>query len=263
MSDFYPMEYGNLKRFIDREQDIAFSFDLGVIDSIVKHGLDLDTDVYASRISTFGSLYEDRIGATGYNYSKAPTTPYEKEQQYAAQIERGFMPPLGNGFRFVIDRRPEGREDDYISAVEYTRYFSQAQIPIADKDHRLHNHDIAHISSYVYIFGCKDFADLARTAATNALSDPMHCETFTNAMDGFGNTMRNIEEHQAYNRAVFIGTVNAARLGLNALTRLQHLDDENYSTDNELTSVKQIENQLGLASVRLGAVSRDDRLYKF
>lgn len=263
MSDFYPMEYGNLKRFIDREQDLTFSFDMGAVSSLEKYARRLDADILTRQLSKIEQLYEFEQTSPSYNYSKVPTTPYEKEKAYAEQVERGRMPLLGNGFEFVIDRRPEGREDDHISAVEYTRYFSQGQIPIADKDHKLHRHDIGHISSYQYAFGYKDFADLARTAATNALSDPVHCKTFTSAMDGFGDSMRNIENDKDSSTAIYIGDVNAAHLGLNALTRLKHLDDENYSTDNEFTSVKQIEDKLGLTSFRKFAVLRDERRYEY
>jgi hypothetical protein len=253
MSELYPTEDNDFNRFADYKQDLTFSLDLGAI-VLQNHSLELSANVSATLLDSLRQFQEIEPKPLDDCYGRM--LPYEKEQQYAAQIERGYMPLLSNGFEFVIDRRPEGQEDAHISAEEYTRYFSQGQVPVADKDHELHRHDIAHISSYVYVFGCKNFANLARAAATNALSDPSHCETFTNAMDRFGDNMRNIEECQGYGRAVFIGDVNGARLSLNKLVDLKHLHDENYTPDDQFALVTQIEKQLDLTNLRRIAVRR-------
>lgn len=260
MNENYPVMDLKIEPYFDKPvTDLAFAFDLGAVAGLKNYAHKPQADLYADHDSAItyallqsGSAYEEVYNISSVDH----VSPYEKRQQYADQIERGFMPLLGNGFQFVIDRRPEGEESGFIPAVEYTRYFSEGKIPIADKDHKLHTHDIAHISSYAFSFGCTAFAELARTAATNALSDPVHCETFTKAMDGFGDNMRNLEEDQHDNQATYIGNVNGIRLSLSQLSRLKHLNDETYTPDDEQALITQIENSLGVTRARLDAVSR-------
>lgn len=177
-------------------------------------------------------------------------SPHEKEQAYKQQIENGYVPALGNGFRFVIDHRPEGQQADRISPDDFTRYFSEGKVPIADKDHRLHEHDIGHISSYTWAFGCKDVANLVRTAATNALPDHMLCIQFSDAMDSFGDSLRNIENARLQNQAIFIGDITAARISLSELAQLKNIGNECYTQNDEYTLLKQIQEGLGLPSLQ-------------
>lgn len=108
------------------------------------------------------------------------------------------MPGLANGFAFVIDRRPKGHEDEYISGIDYTTYFSNRQIPIAAPGHRLYEHDLGHISSYQTMFANEMFADVVQKAAANALESKETIEQFTKAIDNLGDSMRNLENAQFY-----------------------------------------------------------------
>lgn len=149
----------------------------------------------------------------------ALSSPFEREQEARRLLERGIMPSVGNGFSFVIDRRPAGSEDDYISARDYTRYFSNWQIPIADADHRLRDHDIAHVASYQTMFAIRAFANLVQAAAQNSLSDEDLCHRFTAAMDGFGDAMRNLDFERSRG-PIYKDNTNAARLQLERLIAL-------------------------------------------
>jgi len=162
-----------------------------------------------------GSLEDYDIGS--------PHSPFTVQEKVRRMLERGQMPSLDNGFSFVIDKRPAGHEDDYIPAEDYTRYFSNRKIPLADIGHKLRDHDIGHVSSYQKMFVYGVFADLVQTAASNALGYPDRCRQFAGAMDGFGDAMRNIDDygrfyHENLGRA--LGISNAARLNLNSLIDL-------------------------------------------
>jgi len=101
------------------------------------------------------------------------------------------LPSISTNYRFAIDRRPAGHEDDYIPPREYTTYFANWQIPIAAPGHMLHSHDSLHSASYARVFSIPEFADMVSTAASNALQlpDDDGCTEFTNAMDKFGDAL--------------------------------------------------------------------------
>ena len=155
-------------------------------------------------------------------YEREYTTPspYQLKANIASGLEAGILPVAGNGYSFVIDQRPAGEEDNYIPAAEFTRYFSERQIPIADEGHRLRDHDIGHVPSYQNMFAHKCVADTVQVAAVNALSTPESCEAFTKAIDGLGDAMRNIQDDEFYDGAVFIGDVNGAYCALLSLVEL-------------------------------------------
>jgi len=153
-------------------------------------------------------------------------SPYDRTTQVHDMLEHGIMPGIGNGYSFVTDRRPEGHEDELIPPVEFTRYFSNRQIPIADADHKQRVHDTGHVASYQDMFGISIFADMVQASATNSLGDLETCRYFTSAIDGFGDAMRNITDRRSQTDTRFLfSAVNAARL---QLTRLIELLPDSY-----------------------------------
>ncbi len=118
-------------------------------------------------------------------------TPDEQFIQGIRDIfKRGELPTLGNGWQFVIDRRPPGKEGEDISPLEYTAYFVQRKIPVADIDHDRRDHDERHAPSFVLAFNYAAFADTTAAAAQNANGDLALSQRFTGAIDGFGNAIQ-------------------------------------------------------------------------
>lgn len=149
--------------------------------------------------------------------SMRPPAPYKKRRLIADMLQRGDMPAVDNGFSFVIDCRGSGHEGDYIPPEAFTKYFSMRQIPIADEDHALRDHDIGHVPSYQMMFSNPAFADMVQQAAQNALKDPEMCKRFAGAIDGFGDEMRDLEGSLVYDD---IGLVSGARRNLTELIAL-------------------------------------------
>lgn len=179
-------------------------------------------------------------------YFREPRRPFERRKDAETILERGIMPILSNGFSFVVDRRPEGQEADYIPAEEYTSYFSRRQIPLAGEGHKLRNHDIGHIPSYQTMFGVTAFANLVQTTATHALADIELCHQFTNGMDGFGDAMNSIESAR-YMGTIYTNQINAARLQLKRLIDLLPADASHASPDDPNTTLfEHIWSSLGL-----------------
>lgn len=151
-------------------------------------------------------------------------TPYGRLAQVREMLSRGVMPPLANGYSFVIDRRPTGQEDENIPAVEFTGYFSKRQIPIADTDHRQREHDEGHVASYQDMFRVTAFADMVQASAANSLGSIETCRQFTGVIDGFGDAMRNIADfsvsYHLDEPRYLSGVVNAARYRLTGLIEL-------------------------------------------
>jgi hypothetical protein len=180
-----------------------------------------------------------------------PPHPYEVEQQHKRNIESGNVPGAGNGYFFAIDHRPEGQEDDYIHATEYTAYFAVRKIPIAAPDHKLFQHDLGHIASYQRLFSNEAVADLVQTAAQKSLSEEAFCHMFTDAMDGLGDCMRNIMNDKAWGRQIYIGDVNGALNGLRDLICLkQGRPAESVLSVSEHKESVALERQLGLHHFR-------------
>ncbi len=171
-------------------------------------------------------------------------------------IEMGIMPPLASGFRFVIDRRPEGQEYDYIPAQEYTAYFANWCIPISPPGHRLHEHDVAHVRSYQAMFANAHFADSIVTAATNALPDVNSCKEFTGAMDKLGDAMRNLDEIGTY-----FSFIRDARTRLHSLVALaRHGLPYDAASSNELFEA--MDQALGLSVTETYAIEDPRRIIK-
>jgi len=143
-------------------------------------------------------------------------THYQRIVDARAHIESGVMPPVGNGFSFVFDSRPED-ETGFVPTEDYTRYFSQRKIPLAATG-TLRDHDILHIPGYQTIFAQPAVARTVVAAATNALSSPEGCQKFAKYMDGLGDHIRNIESEER--GEVFAGFVNGGRLSLAGLVEL-------------------------------------------
>lgn len=110
--------------------------------------------------------------------------------------EHGFnvdsLPALGNGFAFVVDRRPSGQEDSLIPSDEYTAYFAQRQVPLADTDHTGHDHDRGHVPSYIRIFAAPTAAEIIATSAQHSVGDERLCRVFTGAVDKLGDAIGNM-----------------------------------------------------------------------
>lgn len=158
------------------------------------------------------------------NIHSLPESPYERKSAAQEMLERGIMPRLGNGFQFVIDRRPEGQEHRSIPSTEYTAYFSQRKVPIADADHKEREHDLGHIPTFQDMFGYTPFADLVQRAASSSVGNMELCKAFTGTMDQFGDELRNLDEmsNGYYSRARFRRSsfVNGARSSLLGLIQL-------------------------------------------
>ncbi|HSX33479.1 MAG TPA: hypothetical protein VLF91_04035 [Candidatus Saccharimonadales bacterium] len=189
------------------------------------------------------------------SYESGPVTLYMRQQQVREQIARGEMPPLSNGFRFVIDRRPAGQEANYIPAREFTKYFSQGLIPIADADHEQHDHDLGHVTSYQDMFRYSRFAVAVRTAAGNALASDDLCGQFTDAIDKLGDEMRNLESYRAQHAGkMFVGDILGAQ---RHLRQLAFLATGSFTASRELYD--QLSRDLGVSDSALRYADQHDR----
>ena len=128
---------------------------------------------------------------------KSPQDYYDRLQIFKSDLNAGIMPPLANGFSFVIDKRPDGNKEDYIPSKEYTGYFKNGQIPIAEPGHKLRSHDEFHGPNFQTLFALPRFARLVRNAATNAYDNPDACKVFTDAVDQFSDSMSSLERDDA------------------------------------------------------------------
>lgn len=188
--------------------------------------------------------------------------PYEQEEVWQNMIANGHMPKAGHGFAFVTDHRPEGKENDPIPADEFTRYFSEGKIPIADKDHKYHRHDLGHISSYITAFSCEEFASLVRETATIARDDPELCRTFAGAIDGFGDGLRNIENELAIKNSVYLGDINAIGFNLRKMLTIKKAAGIEIATDDETALIRTIEKKTGVSSARFKARNDFNDVYE-
>jgi len=71
---------------------------------------------------------------SGFNdapVANAETQTILSSEELEAKMEMGEVIPIANGFAFVPDYRPAGKEADYIPAPEYTAYFKRRQVPYA------------------------------------------------------------------------------------------------------------------------------------
>lgn len=124
----------------------------------------------------------------------------ERRTAFMRDIGNGIMPELDSGFDFVI-HQPNSRESLYIPVTDFTRYFSNRQVPIVAPGHYLHGHDTNHGPNYQTLFKDQLFADLTQKAAHNALSidkilgQEYASQTFTNAIDKFSDHMLILEEN--------------------------------------------------------------------
>ncbi len=162
--------------------------------------------------------------------------PFARRHEINELLSSGEMPPIDSGYQFVIDRRPEGQEDRYIPAKEYTQYFSERKVPVADTDHKQRQHDVGHMPSYQDIFRIAAFADVVQEAALASLDDDERCKQFTRAMDGFGDSMRNMLEDQYFQRDNanhMIGDVNSARRELYQLIELRSTGPKGIASTSE------------------------------
>lgn len=153
------------------------------------------------------------------------------------------LPRISTSFRFVIDRRPLGHEDEYIPARTYTTYFANEQIPVAAPDHNLHSHDSLHAPSYAEAFSIPEFAEMVSIAAGNALAvpDESGCTEFTNAMDHFGDALI-IDSIFSFDGSTYSNTdyvLNSARTHLQRLVSLylQHPGEEPPKLGSSETAV--------------------------
>lgn len=89
-----------------------------------------------------------------------------------ARFNQGEVPllPAESGFKVVIDHRPPGHEDDYLSAEEYATYASRREIAVAAPGTRLHKHDCGHVAIDMLMLRSASVGDLVSQAATNALA---------------------------------------------------------------------------------------------
>ncbi len=154
-------------------------------------------------------------------YDPLSSMPGVRRQKARELLDQGLVPPLEGGYQFVIDRRPEGEEDQLIPSVEYTAYFSRREVPIADKDHKEHEHDLGHVPTFQDMFSCVVFGDVVQQAASNSLGDVEACKRFTKAMDSFGDDLRNLDYVEYfYNSDASLrrsGIVQSARRNLQSL----------------------------------------------
>ena len=185
----------------------------------------------------------------GSIYRSGSPPLYEQGRTISTLIEKGKVPALGNGWSFVIDRMPEGQQEDRIAANTYTAYFANKQIPIAGTDHRMHVHDTEHVPSYQQAFSDSDFADLVHKAAQNALGNPELESTFTGSIDGFGNGVRNIWSQERY----YEGDHNAVKYNLTRLVSLKLSLDSDHPDVQSLT--KKFMDEMGFSALRRGLSS--------
>ncbi len=170
-------------------------------------------------ISATVGIYEDGYFVEG---GARMMGSYDYLAAASEQVARGVMPPLDNGFGFVIDRRPAGRETDRIPAGEYTAYFAKHQIPLSPPDHAEHTHDMGHVYSYQRMFAKPEVAELASASAANALSSPELCKEFTGGMDGLGDCMRNLTDDSLNGQQPGRSDVRGARLSIKRLIAVRY-----------------------------------------
>jgi hypothetical protein len=108
-------------------------------------------------------------------------------EQALGALARGEVPPLDN-FSFVIDPRLDGDTP----AQEFTRHFSNRQIPLLDRRNSGSGHDMFHVPSYQRMFHHNGFANMVQTAATNALASPELSVEFAKAIDRFSDIMSDL-----------------------------------------------------------------------
>ncbi len=202
-------------------------------------------------------IIEDR----GY-YERADRESISQRRETIMQLfARGIMPPLSNGYSFVVDRRPEGNEDDPIHCRDYTTYFSNRQVPMADQGHKLHYHDVTHVEGYKRMFANARFADVAQRTATIALASEGDelCGQFTNAINGFGDNLGDLMQSLDEQHATYIEDAQSARYNLGRLIEL--LPSDEYSEADREHLFDGLWQELGLASYEKYAVykPRDDR----
>lgn len=149
---------------------------------------------------------------------------YDRLKQFKDMLGAGSMPPLANGFSFVIDTRPPGHETETIPSLEYTDYFRNRQIPIAESGHRYRSHDEFHGPNYQTLFADALFADLVHGAATKAHGDADLRKIFTAAIDQFGDNMSSLERDDSVD-VYYSGTTNKVYAVTQAEAKLRDLID--------------------------------------
>jgi hypothetical protein len=206
------------------------------------------TTAMANETTTTSSMYmHEHVQDVDFD-RLSPSISYYKDEEkgtrvsYRQDIEKGIMPPMANGFKFVTDRRPEDvlvrtralKEQDpsswsmdyyngqKIPAQEYTEYFSRREIPIADEGHFTRDHDLGHVRSYIKMFEDELLADTVATAATNQVGDLEGSKKFAAAMDHLGDNIRNLFEGHGHGHDVI-----SAGKRLSSLVDLAHPNTEN------------------------------------
>jgi len=131
-----------------------------------------------------GALMAESIGL-----SSADLLTSEMIADVFAQFDRGELPelPIESGFKVVIDRRPSGHENDYLSADEFAAYASRREIAVAAPGTRLYNHDCGHVVVDMLMLRSASVADLVCRASSNALATG-RAEEFI-AFDTLGDNM--------------------------------------------------------------------------
>jgi hypothetical protein len=140
------------------------------------------------------TAYHDPFETTLRAYqAESSTRARERSAQIAETLEQDGTVYIANGFSFVVDRRPPGQENTDIPGDEFTQYFANDQIPFAaSSDRKQHSHDKGHAASYEEMFQAGEMAEMVRAAATNSLASRELCSEFTGAMDGYGDSHRNL-----------------------------------------------------------------------
>lgn len=132
----------------------------------------------------------------------------ERRMEIQEMVARGNLPPIGY-FTIALDTHPTT-----IPPNPYTRYFSQWRAPVADIGLEEHEHDSEHVIGFEHQFRSLLFSSVVARAANKALDD-WSDETFTHAMDGFGDRSLDILEGLTSRR-----TYEAARSNLFQLVTL-------------------------------------------
>jgi len=186
------------------------------------HDMNNDPSAHYVPAESTGSLaYDAALSGQLPEFAAESQLPYVRIMHARELLARGIMPRLDNGFSFVIDRRPVGHEQDRIPAEEYTTYLSKRQVPIADIDHEQRGHDESHIPSIQDMLAVGAFADATQASAANSLSNLELCKRFTNAMDGFGDALRNMADYTINDGPrSLLSAVNSARRHLSGLIEL-------------------------------------------
>ncbi|HTE22249.1 MAG TPA: hypothetical protein VK674_04385 [Candidatus Limnocylindria bacterium] len=183
--------------------------------------------------------------------SRKPENPFpggrraylDAKNTISGVIESGVdRVPMDNGFALVVDRRPLDDEDNFIPSDEFTAYFSRGEVPVAEPGHGQFYHDIDHAPSYREMFKVRRFAELVRTAATNAKGDPALNQGFTGAIDGFGNH-HNALMNEPMQQDVTTLTMSA-RFHLGQLIELAHPE---WQDEVSTQQIGELFSQLGLA----------------